>query len=69
MRILTRLPAANVDCSPNVVDRERKRTPARSSPIRDGVYVRAVKTERQRFGGELTPEIIPFLPAFETKSF
>jgi hypothetical protein len=28
---------------------------------------RAVETERQRFGGELTPEIIPFLSALEAK--
>jgi len=28
---------------------------------------RAVKTERQRFGGELTPKIIPLLPAFEAE--
>ena len=29
----------------------------------------AVKTERQRFGGELTPEIIPLVPALEAKEF
>jgi len=27
----------------------------------------AVETERQRFGGELTPEIIPLLSALEAK--
>jgi len=29
----------------------------------------AVETERQRFGGELAPEIIPFLSALEAKKF
>ena len=28
---------------------------------------RAVETERQRFGGELSPEIIPLVPALEAK--
>jgi hypothetical protein len=28
---------------------------------------RAVETESQRFGGELTPEIIPLLPALEAE--
>jgi len=59
--------AANVDCSPNVVDRERNARRPAPVPFGMAFMSRAVKTERQRFGGELTPKIIPLLPAFEAE--
>ena len=59
--------AANVDCSPNVVD--RKRDARRPAPVPFGMpfMSRAVETKGQRFGGELGPEIIPLVPALEAK--
>ena len=59
--------AANVDCSPNVVDRERNARRPAPVPFGMAFMSRAVKTERQRFGGELTPEIVPLVPALEAK--
>ena len=59
--------AANVYRSANIVYRQRDAR--RPAPIPFGMTFvsRAVETERQRFGGKLAPEIIPFRSALKTK--
>jgi len=61
--------AANVDCSPNVVDRERNARRPAPVPFGMAFMSRAVKTERQRFGGELTPKSFHSCPRLRPKSF
>ena len=58
---------ANIYRSTNVIDRQRDA--GRPAPVSFGMAFmsRAVETESQWFGGELTPEIIPLLPAPEAK--
>ena len=59
--------AANVDRGTNIIHRQRDA--GRPTPVPFGMAFmsRSVETEGQRFGGELTPEIIPLMPALEAK--
>lgn len=63
------VPAANVYRSTNVVYRERYARRPAPVPFGMAFMSRAVETKRQRFGGELAPEIIPLLSASEAKKF
>src|SRR4030095_70245 len=59
--------AANLDRSTNVVHRQRDARRSTPVPFRMPFIPRTVKTKSQRFGGDLTQEIIPLVPAFEAK--
>src|SRR5262249_285863 len=61
--------ATKADGPPNIVSRQRDTCRAAPVPLGMALMPSTVETERQRFGGELAPEIVPLVAALEAKKF